>query len=200
MCKLCSFTKLFCADCTRAEICTPVRLLLPVSAVLLPAPFFLHPYLSSVYTIPLFYLLASYFVFINFPTIPQKLHEKPIYLGDLDMEHGTNSFRIIYTFVMSFILSLLFAGIAEYSIIKGIRDKPVVEVLGTLGGCFSIYMKAQDTVGKQLLQLCHHMKTSQEIEIEMSNQGGIEVASSASNISTVSTEDLETGIRHESRL
>ena len=194
MCKLCSFTKLLCTDCTRENICTPVRLLLPVSAILLPAPFVLHPFFSSVYTVPLFYLLASYFIFINFPTIPQKLHEKPIYLGDLDMEHGTNTFRSIYTVVMSFILALLFAGIAEYSIIKGIRDKPVIEVIGTIGGCFSIYMKAQDTVGKQLLQLCHHMKTSQEIEVEMSDQGNKIVTSA------ISTDDLETGLRNESRL
>jgi len=110
------------------------------------------------------------------------------------MEHGTNTFRSIYTFVMSFILALLFAGIAEYSIIKGIRDKPVIEVIGTIGGCFSIYMKAQDTVGKQLLQLCHHMKTSQEIEVEMSDQGNRIVTSA------ISTDDLETGLRNESRL
>lgn len=146
----------------RYELCSPIRLLLPVSGLFLALPCIFRDELMNFYSIPVFYFFGSYFFFLNFPYIGEILHGKPIYIEDLivvdtnsEIDH---SFKKIYTVIMNFILAVLFSLFSEYILIKGIEEKPIVEILGIIGGNINLYMKAQNTVGKILLQLCYNMK------------------------------------------
>lgn len=146
---------------THYELCSPKRALLPVSAVFLALPWIFTDDLMNYYTFPIFYFFGSYFIFLNFPSIGENLHAKPIYVQDLIMVEDIENnevFKKTYSIIMNVILAILFAFFSEYVIIKGIDDRPVVEICGIIGGNISIYMKAQNMVGKILLNFCYTMK------------------------------------------
>ena len=147
----------------RYELCSPIRLLLPVSGLFLALPCIFRDELMNFYSIPVFYFFGSYFFFLNFPSIGEILHGKPIYVQDLIVNNDNSSvidhsFKKTYTVLMNFILAVLFSLFSEYILIKGIEEKPVVEILGIVGGNISLYLKAQNTIGKILLKLCYSMK------------------------------------------
>ena len=160
----------------RYSVCSPLRLLIPCTGALFAIPIFLKKELMNYYSLPVFYFFGSYFFFINFPIIGEILHGKPTYIEDLvlssshDGDIDDHSFKKIYSVLMNFILAVLFAVFAEYIIIQGIRDKSVIEVLGIIGGNWSIYMKAADTFGKILLNICYCMK-SKEVRRRLSETG-----------------------------
>ena len=143
------------------KICAPIRLTLPLSGVLFTLPFIIEK-LQTIYTIPLCYFIGSYFIFINFPFIAETLHSKPLYLEDLSVQGDTNimekKFQIIYRYTMNIILALLFASFADYAIIQGVRNKPIIEIIAIIGGNLSLYMKSQNFIGKGLINMCHYMK------------------------------------------
>jgi hypothetical protein len=148
----------------RYDICYPIRLLLPISATFLALPCLFRDELMNFYAFPVFYFFGSYFFFLNFPRIGEILHGKPTYVEDLVLTtDGINdhTFQKIYSVIMNFILAMLFAVLSEYVIIQGITHKPVIELFAIVGGNLSLYMKAQNTVGKVLLGVCHYMKTKE---------------------------------------
>jgi len=160
----------------RYTICSPIRILLPISGVLMTLPFVLSPKLINYVTIPIFYFFGTYFVFLNFPSISENFQQKPIYLEDLADKSGlvNDKFKNIYGCLMNFVLAVLFASFAEYVIIKGIRDKPIVEIMAIIGGNLALYVKTQQTVGKGLLKLCHFLK---EKEVQRKQSFGLEMSS-----------------------
>jgi len=81
-----------------------------------------------------------------------------------------DSFKKSYTVIMNFILAVLFAIFSEYIIIQGVRDKPMIEIFAIIGGNWILYMKAQNTIGKLLLDLCYCMK-SKEHQRRLSEEG-----------------------------
>lgn len=102
-------------------------------------------------------------VLINFPSISESLNQKPLYLEDLEIlqeesETPDRTFRRTYLIVMNFILAVLFAGIAEYVILQGVHDKPVVEIVAIVGGNLSIYYEAQSFIGRLIIWICHKCK------------------------------------------
>jgi len=121
--------------------------------------------LMNYYTFPIFYFFGSYFFFLNFPIIGEILHGKPVYIEDLilstEEKVDDDSFKKSYAVIMNFILAVLFAIFSEYIIIQGVRDKPVIEIFAIIGGNWSLYMKAQNTIGKILLDFCYCMKSKE---------------------------------------
>ena len=141
--------------------CSPLRLLLPISAVFLALPCVFKTELMNFYSFPIFYFFGSYFFFLNFPRIGELLHGKPTYVEDLVLTTDgidDDTFKKTYAVIMNFILAILFAVFSEYIIIQGVQDKPMIEFFAIIGGNMSLYMKAQNTVGKIILGVCHCMK------------------------------------------
>jgi hypothetical protein len=138
---------------------SPKRLLIPFSGLLFVLPFIFKENLMFA-TVPLFYFLGLYFIFLNFPKIIESINKKPLYLKDLKDEiYGTNQkFYKSYISLMNFILAALFAGLAEYIFVKGIKHKPVAEVLAVIGGNMSLYLKFQHFFGSLILKLCYCCK------------------------------------------
>jgi len=143
----------------------PIRLLLPVSATFLSLPWIFKTELMNFYSFPIFYFFGTYLFFVNFPKLSQKFHEKPLYIEDLvlniESEDGDiNDYSVIqlYNVIMNCILSILFSVFAEYLIIQDIKSKSIIEICGVIGGNLSLYMKAQNTIGNILLEVCHTLK------------------------------------------
>jgi len=148
----------------RYDIFSPIRLLLIVSLVFLTIPYIFREFLFNTYSFPIFYFFGSYYIFINFPIIGETLHEKPTYIEDLVMSTNgidDHSFKKKYSVIMNFILALLFSLFAEYVIVQGIEKRPIIEILGIIGGNLSLYMKTQNTIGKILLTFYSFMKTKE---------------------------------------
>ena len=174
----------------RYKLLSPIRLLLPLSTGLFVTPFFVDD-LMNYYVLPVFYFFGSYFFFLNFPTIAEKLHQQPIYLEDLVLARGgelDHTFQRWYNVIMNFVLAALFAAFADYVILRGVGDLPLIEMLAIIGGNISLYMKTQDSVGKTLMSFIHILKTNEEnrhdensttapCEIEMVDQLGVQCVS-----------------------
>lgn len=157
----------------RYDIWSPIRLLLPVSGVILTLPFVFDNELLNYYSFPVFGFFGSYFFFLNFPSIGELLHTKPIYVDDLVLsldDSEDHTFKQIYSAVMNLILSILVAGFSEYIIIQGVRDKSIIEICGIIGGNLSLYMKTQNVIGKLLLNLCNKLKISEVRRRRMSSE------------------------------
>ena len=140
------------------------RFLLPFGLTSIIIPFFFQDYLIHYLWFPLLYLFGSFIIFFNFPVLVEYTHNKPLYLEDLTIqETDNNKFRKIYIITMTFLLSILVSGISEYIIINGIRNKPIIELLGIIGGNISIYLNVQNVTGKILLKFFYFLK-QREIE------------------------------------
>jgi hypothetical protein len=156
----------------RYKFCEPVRILLLVSATFLSLPCIFRDELMNFYTIPIFYFFGSYFFFINFPKIGEVLHGKPTYVEDLVLSyHGNanNTFKKMYAAFMNFLLAILFAAFSEYIIIRGIRQKPLLEVFAIIGGNLRFYMIAQNWGGKALVFICNFRKSQEEKRLSCEN-------------------------------
>lgn len=151
----------------RYSYCSPIRILLPISIGLFSMPFIDYMFLTYHY-LPILYFLASYSVLLNFPSIAENLHKKPIYFEDLAIENNNKLMRW-YSILMNFILSLLFALCSDYIIFQGIREKPILETLGIIGGSFSLYIKVQHSTGKALLTICHCIKQREIVKRKLSD-------------------------------
>jgi hypothetical protein len=150
-------------SCLRYKVLSPIRLLLPASGMLFALPFIFEKDLLVYTTLPLFYFLGLYFCLLNFPSIAESLHRRPLYLEDLEIVRlGTSTpdltFQHIYNIIMNFLLAALFAGLAEYVIFQDIRKKPIIEALGVIGGNLGIYYNVQTTMGKVMIWMCHKYK------------------------------------------
>lgn len=151
----------------RYKVISPVRLLLPISVVFLILPW-CYDELLTVYTFPIFYFFAPYFILINFPSFGEILHGKPTYVEDLVMDTGTiddHWFFRFYNNMMTLILSVLSSGFAFNFIIHNIHKRPIIEILAIIGGNLSLYNKVQNYIGKGLLFFCHSWKIHQLNEI-----------------------------------
>jgi hypothetical protein len=170
---------------------SPLRLLLPVSAVFLSLPWVFKQELVNYYSFPVFYFFGSYFFFINFPIIADLLHCKPSYIEDLIFTSDgidNHSFKKKYAVLMNFILALLFAAFSEYIIVEGIQDRSIFELLGVIGGNISLYLKVQNTMGKFLLEFCKCFKSQEHGKIEKRL-----LASISAPVFSTSNSDLRAG-------
>lgn len=148
------------------KLCHPCRLLLPVSGTLLIIPFVFPEELGNGIILSIFYFLGICFFLLNFPRLSEFMNEKPIYIEDLVLANeGENShrFKNIYINIMIIVLSLLCALFAQYVTTKGLYEKPLVEILGIIGGNLILYVKIQHVVGRVLINLCHCVKEQHEM-------------------------------------
>ena len=148
----------------------PIRLLLPVSATFITIPCIFREQFMNYYSFPIFYFFGSYFFFINFPSLSEMFHKKPIYIDDLIIRSqgltidtdkkliDDNSFRKLYNVAMNCILSILFASFSEYVILQGVKTRSIIEICGIIGGNISLYIKVQNSIGKILLKVFYTQK------------------------------------------
>lgn len=161
-------------SCLRYKVLSPIRLLLPISGVLFAIPFIFKEDLLLYTTVPLLYFLGLYFFLLNFPSVVEKLHQRPLYLEDLEIARlGTSTpdrtFQHIYSIIMNFLLAVLFAGFFEYVILQDdIKEKPIVEMAAIVGGNLGLYYKVQGIIGKFMIWICHKYKLKRLKKLEES--------------------------------
>lgn len=163
---------------TKTTSINPIRALLPFSVLFTCLPFIFPEQLMTFISMPVFFFFGSYFFLLNFPRIGNKLHAKPLYVEDLILEYNNvreHTFRNVYTVLMNFMLASLFAVVSEYLIIRGIHDKPFIEICAIIGGNLSLYLKVQNVTGKLMLKIFYRMKQIEvrkrrESEIELENE------------------------------
>ena len=161
----------------RYKACDPIRILLPIGGVFLVLPWIFKDALMNFYAFVIFSFFGAYFFFLNFPSIGEVLHGKPIYVEDLILINDNDTqrdetFKMLYAVIMNLVLAILFTVFAEYVIIKGIEDKPLIEIFAIIGGNLSLYMKTQNTIGKFLIYFCYNCKEERKrktsLDISMS--------------------------------
>ena len=160
--------------CRKCKLFSPIRWLLPFAAVLFALPFIFKENLMFA-TVPLFYFLGVYFILLNFPKITESLNKKPLYIEDLKDEiYGYNQkFYKAYVVLMNFMLAAVFSGLAEYIIVKGVRNKPVAEIFAVIGGNISLYLKIQNSGSKIILKICNCCKNyviKHPVNIDMADE------------------------------
>ena len=132
----------------------PIRFLLRVAATCVALPIAFPDQLLNVYAFPILMFYAGYFSLLNIPRVGMMLQSKPTYVDDLTIvQNGAvdESFKKVYAVLMNLILALMLASAAEYVVLKGITEKPLIEIVGMVGGVLSIYVKVQNSAGKVLL-------------------------------------------------
>lgn len=167
-------------SCLRYKVLSPIRLLLPISGTLFALPFIFQKDLLLITTLPLFYFLGLYFFLLNFPGIAESTHKRPLYIEDLeiarlDASTPDRTFQHIYSIIMNFLLAALFAGLTEYVILNDIREKPLVEALGIIGGNLGLYYKIQNNLGNMMIWICHKYKLRRLRQLESSKDETIEL-------------------------
>lgn len=171
----------------RYRLWSPIRFLLPVSAVCFALPVIIDE-LYSVLWLPMLYFTGAYGVFVNFPCIVEKLHATPVYFEDLAItEKGVHkdTLQLVYNIIMSFVLALIFAGVADYVVLQGIESKPLAEVTAIVYANLALFMRIQNGIGSALMNVCNRLKDTEvvadtlrrisksqdtEIEIDMLNE------------------------------
>jgi hypothetical protein len=160
----------------RYNVCSPIRLILPVAGALLVVPF-LVPEVRTVFWLPFFLLFPAYFFLLNFPSIAESLHTRPVYFEDLTIVArgigGDATFQKVYTILMNIILAIIFTGIAEYTVLKGFDDQSFAEILGTIGGNVAIFSSIQNYIGRKLISLCYTLKSDDTIRDQVRSAVGI---------------------------
>lgn len=144
-----------------------LRLLLPVGLLNIILPYLYPQNLIHYIWFPIMYFIGSFIIFLNFPICVEYTNVKPLYLEDLiikkteinDSIDSLNKFKKIYIITMTIFLSILISGISEYVIINDIiKNKPVMEILGIIGGNITLYLKIQHIFAKILLKFFHVLK------------------------------------------
>jgi hypothetical protein len=150
----------------RYNVCSPIRLILPLAGGLLVVPF-LIPEVRTVFFLPFFLLFPAYFILLNFPSIAESLHSRPVYFEDLSIVArgmgGDATFQKVYTILMNIILAIIFTGVVEYTVLKGFDNQSFAEILGTVGGNVAIFASIQNYIGRKLISLCYTLKSDDTI-------------------------------------
>jgi hypothetical protein len=175
-----------------------LKYLLPISAFLLISPLVFPDQLVNYITLPIFYFFGMFFLLINFRQVGEFLYRKPIYLEDLVVEqrmirlqnpsiftgvYNDNTLQLTYGVVMNFILAFLFALFSEYIVVKDVRQLPIIEIFGIIGGNLSLYFRIQSIVGKIIIKIFHIFKKKLEKDREnLKEQSSIETVMTDDNI------------------
>lgn len=149
----------------RYKLCSPIRVLLPLSGVLFATPYVITETYDVVW-FPILYFLASYCVFLNFPCMVEMLHKKPLYFEDLIIIRkniSDNTFQNLYTIIMSFVYAVLFGILSDYVLLEQIHTKSVADIVGTIGANILVFIKVQNELGKQLVTVCNIAKNNSSI-------------------------------------
>ena len=172
----------------RYKICSPIRLLLPLSIIIFILPFIIQDIqnINNYILIPVLYFISSYCVFINFPFLVENFNSMPLYYEDLliksELDDNTQKFHKIYQIVMNLLLSIIFSSVLNLLFIKGFDDKSIAEIFGLIGGVYSLFMKLSDIGGKNLIKVCHYFKTNNEFTNNIINNTTINTNILANNI------------------
>ena len=105
--------------------------------------------------------LSSFAILCNFPQLGSWIHTKPLHVNDLRVLHSKKqNFLWWYTYITNALLAAVITGIIDYTfnIQKKHQSASAVEILGTLGGVLSLYLKIESVVATSLLHLTFRCK------------------------------------------
>jgi len=137
-------------------------------------------------------LVSSFILTWNFPYFSKFGYTKPIYFEDLEQEkidynkvvknklisniENSKKFQNRFIFFQQIILSVTMALIIDYSTHRYKNTQLVfTEILGLLGGLFTLYLKITQMIGKVILKLLYKNMKKERLELieEMKNKGSL---------------------------
>lgn len=120
-------------------------------------------------------LISSLIICWNFPFLTKLGYTKPIYFEDLETTDVINKkiilnnlesskkFQYKFIVIQQIILSLTLSIIIEYSTYRYKSSKLMItEILGIIGGLFSLYNKITRLIGKLLLNYLYRQKIKKQ--------------------------------------
>lgn len=145
---------------------------------ILPACVLTIMYVDVIVDLPYFavlLVLMSAVVVANFPNLAPSMHNRPIYLGDLEALEETNKnlpvdreaneirekfFKYFFILVnVSFVLLLAaFSDYAYFLCRDRMNNTTLMEVAGVVGGVLSLWSRTQQMAGRILLVGCFHLR------------------------------------------
>lgn len=153
------------------------RFFLPIS-ILLPSLIYFEKFRNDLYIFISFFI--SSFIFLwNFPSISKIGYSKPVYFEDLDENNSqiikkkilsnielSKKFQNRFIFIQQIILSTTIGLISDYAIQKyRYQTLAIAEVLGAVGGLFSLYVKITKFLGRILLNYLYKRKKMEKEKI-----------------------------------
>ena len=104
---------------------------------------------------------SSFALLCNFPQLGSWIHTKPLHVNDLRVLHSKKqNFLWWYTYITNALLAVVITGIIDwtFTIQKKHHSASAVEILGTLGGVLSLYLKIESVLATSLLHLTFRCK------------------------------------------
>ena len=137
-------------------------------------------------------LVSSFILTWNFPYFSKFGYTKPIYFEDLEQEkidynkvvknklisniENSKKFQNRFIFFQQIILSVTLALIIDYSTHRYKNTQLVfTEILGLLGGLFTLYLKITQMIGKLILKMLYKNMKKERLELieEMKSRGSL---------------------------
>ena len=115
----------------------------------------------SLYFLSPICFVSSFALLCNFPQLGSWIHTKPLHVNDLRVIHSKKqNFLWWYTYITNALLAVVITGIIDwtFTIQKKHLSASAVEILGTLGGVLSLYLKIESVVATSLLHLTFQCK------------------------------------------
>lgn len=137
-----------------------LMMFLPITALLC---FWYIPqeiYFSLYFLSPVCFI-SSYAILCNFPQLGSWIHTKPLHVNDLRvLKSKKQAFLWWYTYITNALLAVVITGIIDwtFTIQKKHHKASTIEILGTLGGVLSLYLKFESVVALSILHLTFRLK------------------------------------------
>lgn len=147
-------------ETVRCRLSKRLMMVLPLAAL---AGYWYVPedlYFSLYFLSPVCFV-SSFVLLCNIPQLGSWIHTKPLHVNDLRVLHSTKqNFLWWYTYITNALLAVVITGIIDwtFTVQKKHHAASAVEILGTLGGVLSLYLKIESVVAISLLHLTFQCK------------------------------------------
>jgi hypothetical protein len=134
------------------------------------APFLsVIPYDEMSWSRTLYYIvpstgLATYVILLNFPSVVQKVHSRPLYYDDLEDDRFVDPrirkrFQFIFVCILQVTLTVIISCLIYYYYDRLYNTNlSKFEIFGVLGGSISLLLKIENVIGKVTLTIINMMK------------------------------------------
>lgn len=146
------------------------RFFLPISA-LLPSLIYYDKFRNDPYIFVSVFISSS-IVFWNFPSLSRLGYTKPVYFEDLNENNKkiikrkimsnielSKKFQNRFIYIQQLILATTISLIVDYAVQRyQYSTQAIAEVLGSIGGLISLYIKLTRFLGRMLLSFLYYIK------------------------------------------
>ena len=153
------------------------RFFLPIS-FLLPSLIYYNKFRNDIYIFVSVFISSS-IIFWNFPLLSKLGYNKPVYFEDLNINNNklikrkimsnielSKKFQNRFIYIQQFILAITISLISDYAIQRyQYSTQGIVQLLGSIGGLFSLYIKITKFLGRMLLSLLYYRKKKEKEEL-----------------------------------